>query len=108
MTSDGRTALEDVSCPAWPSAQVLSELLSRRAYTLTRLALALDGCGGLLAGCGSERCGGLLEWCFDNRPARTHAVLAACARINARKTHIRYNPSFPSALYSGILCSSPS
>ena len=37
---------EDVSCPAWPSAQVLSELLSRRAYTLTRLALALDGCGG--------------------------------------------------------------
>ena len=38
----------DVSCPARPSAQELRELSSRRAYTLTRLALTLVGCGGLL------------------------------------------------------------
>ena len=38
----------DVSCPARLSAQELRELSSRRAYTLTRLALALVGCGGLL------------------------------------------------------------
>ena len=38
----------DVSCPARPSAQELRELSSRRACTLTRLALTLVGCGGLL------------------------------------------------------------
>ena len=44
--------MEDVSCPARPSAQELRELSSRRAYTLTRLALAL--------GLGAE--GHKLEW----------------------------------------------
>ena len=42
-----RTVSGDVSCPARPSAQELRELASRRAYTLTRLALPLVGCGGL-------------------------------------------------------------
>ena len=37
-----------MSYPARPLAQELWELSSRRAYTLTRLALALVGCGGLL------------------------------------------------------------
>ena len=38
----------DVSCPARPSAQELRESSTGRAYTLTRLALTLVGCGGLL------------------------------------------------------------
>ena len=38
----------DVSCPARPSAQELRELSSRRACTLTRLALTVVGCGGPL------------------------------------------------------------
>ena len=45
----GEDRSDEVSCPARPSAQELRELASRRAYTLTRLALPLVGCGGLLS-----------------------------------------------------------
>ena len=44
----GEDRSEDVSCPARPSAQELRELVSTRAYTLTRVALPLVGCGGPL------------------------------------------------------------
>ena len=43
------------SYPARPSAQELRELLSTRAYTLTRVALALVGCGGPLERRGARR-----------------------------------------------------